>query len=450
MAILKHVDFEVPNFGELAPGALMQEPTPGATLAQSAQAAFPDRGATGLLVDLVEGAGGAWLNHDLGAEHEPVFVRVLLGCGSAAGGAVRVLGGRADDGSDSWWLTYDAQGRAVTLQLKSGQNVWAPLNALAWHCIEVKVDTAGGEAALWVNGFLQTTTPTSTVLPTREVWLGAAQKDEALAGTLYLDEWVIGESAIGQVIVPPKSDYGDDPARWLVAYSSVKPESAVWAEAYRAARGVPLANLLAATLPTLELMSGGHYASLANTIDQYLADTGLVDQVAGILLGYGVPGYVDFGGHGIWDPTPAMLHRPGAGGGVSFNPNAEDAPPVRPTMAVLGGDRLTARIDGPDLASAMALIDRASALMAEPVTDVDAARLWLALASGGEQTIDYEVGQMLGWAQGVDRQRLRLRMELAEGTPATVERDLVFWGLPRARPVRRRRVCLLSLRDLGW
>ncbi|MEX1017511.1 MAG: TIGR03790 family protein [Phycisphaeraceae bacterium] len=410
------------------------------TLTITSDAAFPDRGTQGLHVAFATGNDGAYLSHDLGDDAPLLHVRLLLAPHTATGGAVRVAGGHDDSGAETWWLDFDTDARLVRLTLATGDELTATLNALPWHCLEVAVDTLDGTARLWVNGIEHSTAEgTFSALVTRSVWLGGMFKDTALAGDLYLDEWAIDTQYVGPAVATPTSAYADDPRRWLVLYNAAVPDAVTWTEAYRQARGVPFANLLGLTLPTSETITGEQYASLASAVNDYLATTGLQQQIMGVLVGFGVPGYVQDGSFPA-DAVPALMHSAHLDTTLTHNPLAADALPTRPTFDDLAGQRMTARIDGPTLTDALALIDRADDHLAHGLGEGDAAMLWLDPFAGSPTS---EHGwwrqQMVDWALSLDRQRLRLPFEIS-GDPHDAEQpevnftairnDAFFWGWP--------------------
>lgn len=391
----------------------MNEPM-SVTLSQSAAASFPDRGQVGLAVTLETGNAGRYLIHDLGTPVSVLHVRFALAPGTAGGGAVRIAGGCDAQGEQRWWIDYDADAAAVTLRVGDLVTLGATLNALAWHTLEVKIDTDAGAAALWVDGRLvDSATSTLTDMAAQKVWLGAAFKDTALSGELMMDEWVVATDRIGPVIIAPSSPYADDPSRWLVVYNAAVADSVAWVEAYRQARGVPLANLCGLELPVEEMIDDEQYADLVTAINDYLHDTGLEKQVLGLLTGYRVPGYVDFADDGTLDSVPGLLHRAETGPGLRSNENHDNASPVRPTHDGLGPDRLTARIDGPDLASALALIDGATDLIEKGLDDGANATLWFDPLAGSSALAEWSTLVMIEWVRSLDRMRLRLPLAVS-------------------------------------
>lgn len=395
----------------------------GVMLEQAKVAGFPDRGETGLRVVLAQGDGGSYVSRDLGGGRSVLWGRVMLGPGTAAGGGVSLAGGVSAAGEPVWSLRYEPDARRVRLLVADGPGLSAELDALPWQAVSWRVDRLAGEAELHVGGVLRSATEAVATdgLATAKVWLGGMFKDPASTGEVYLDEWAIGASRLGPVVVEPGGEYADDPARWLVVYNRAVADSAVWAERYRAARGVPYANLLGLELGESETISEAQYAELATAVNDYLAWTGLDERVMGVLLGYRVPGYVRV--NDVLESAAAMMHAGWTHWGSAWNPLAEDAlPNERLTKAALGEVRLTARIDGATLADATALIGRAEALMAEGLGDGEDAALWVDPLDEHDAVHD--------WAASVDRMRLRLPMTVVEpGEDASgVQGDGFFWS----------------------
>lgn len=406
------------------------------------EAGLPDRGAKGLRIDFATGNDGAYLLHDLADDAAVLHVRLMLAPATATGGAARVAGAHDAAGSPTWWLDFDADQRRVYLELATGHVIAADLNALPWHCIEAGVDTSEGVARLWIDGLEHDAVQgTFDDLASRSVWLGGVFKDTAMAGAIYADEWVMSEAYIGPVVAEPTSTYADDPRRWLVLYNAAVPDAVTWVEAYRVARGVPFANLLGLSLPTQETINTEQYSDLAGLVNGYLAGNGLGQQVMGVLVGFGVPGYVDFG-FGHLDAVPSLMHSDHLDETVVGNPEVSNALPQRPRFADMAGRRMTARIDGPTLEAALTLIDRADAQIADGLGDGADAKLWFDPFAGSPGSIHtWWRQQMIDWAIGYDRQRLRLSMEVSgdlhdpdqpETGFASISHDAFFWGWPAA------------------
>ena len=417
------------------------------TLTQTADASFPDRprdgAGVGMKVALSQGNDGAHLLHDLAGPHSSVYVRFALRDESASGGAAWIAGGCDAQGQPVWWVDYDADTGHVTCHHVSGPTVSVTLNALSWHVIEIGVDATAGALRVWIDGVLADEAAGGVSSPaTRHVWLGAIFKATSLAGHLHFDEWAVSDTAPGVVTVAPESDYANDPARWLVIYNTAVNDAVAWVESYRSARGLPYANLLGLDLPITETIDDAQYASLVASINTYLSRHDLDDQVMGILAGYGVPGYVDYFGDGTLEPLPALLHRLDGAVDTKANANAANALPSRVTRAQLGPDRLTARIDGPDLASAQAITSRATALMSDGLADAEQATLWFDPFAGDGSVATAYIDRMLEWVQSIDRMRTRLPLKLSgdidqpdvDAEFSAIHDDGFLWSWDRTTP----------------
>ncbi len=255
--------------------------------------------------------------------------------------------------------------------------------------------------------------------------------------------------ALGRApIVAPTSEYADDPARWLVVYNRDDADSTAWAEWYEVERGIPRANMLGLTLPTDESISESEFVLMRGEIADYLEERELGGQVIGILCGHGIPGsYVR--GDGVLESIAGQLHRiDGSTGefGNGLAPQFAGATLDRPTMEMLGGNRLTARIDGEDVVSSQEITNRAKTLETEGLVgdanDPGAeAKIWLDPYGPVGGVFASRQGEMVAWASGLARQRLRLPLELsADGDPVSnvaftsIEHDGFYFGWEEGVP----------------
>lgn len=414
------------------------------TLTQSVLSGFPDRtpGGRGLRADCGPGLGGRTAVLDFAENLSPCHVRFVFMSGDFGGGAVTIAGGHAADGSPGWTLTFDPDAARVTLAGPYAANLTADLApGEAWRCVEVGYATGDGVLRLWIDGvFAGESALDPSAPPLGRVWLGGVYKHRDAVGTLSFDEWVVASDYIGPVVVPPSSTHADDPAAWLVVYNHASPDGALWAAAYRAARGVPLANVLGLDLPTAETIDAAAYESLRVAIADYLDRNGLRTQIMGLLLGYAVPGYVAFPSADLPVAVASLLQTDSVGLSVSYRADVADtAEPKRPEA---DGDppafRLTARIDGPSLADATALTDRALALQAAALASDD--RIWIDRMPS-MPSFEPMSDQLSDWAEGLDRQQLRLPARISEPSVGTepsgfeaLERDVFYWGWGQVTP----------------
>lgn len=459
----------------LLAGAAGPQTLAGVTLRQTAEAALPDRpasgGGIGLQVDMVAGDDGQYLARDIGSTPDPLHTRLMLNPASASGGQVVVLRGVDDGIEETFRIAFDAEARSVTITLATAQSLTASLPPhIGWHCIELMIDRAQGRATLWVNGLpADEATGDLESLTTRTIWIGGMFKDEDTVGSLYLDEWVIADGYIGPVSVEPRGLYADDPARWLVIYNAAATDSAAWAEAYRAARGVPFANLLGLDLPAEEQITAEQFEAMRDAIDDYLARHDPLHNVIGILCGHGVPGTCtrpDLAAESI----VAQLHLIDGDSTPTANPLARTSlgdALIRPTTANLMGHRLTARIDGPSLNDSVALTSRAMAIADEGLAGDTAApggeaTLWLDPYGPDEAAYEPRRQRMVAWADSIERQQLRLPLRLPSESGADeprfdqISEDGFYIGWDQASPPAGffgepagRRVLCHSLRFAG-
>lgn len=408
------------------------------TMTQSATASLPDRpgqAGVGLLVSMAPGDGGALLMHDLGAEQTVLHVRFAINPWAVTGGRFVPLVGLDGVNGEVLRITFDTGTRGLEVWLPGGSLLAVLDGVLPWQCVELGIDTVSDEATLWVNGIqadqLGGDLSSSTV---RTLWFGAIHKQTAVAGGCYMDELCLADEYIGPVVVPPPLPHAGDPSRWLVVYNSAVSDGVSWAEAYRQARGVPYANLAGLALPTSEMINAGQYTALVGAVDDYLADNNLSGQVMGILLGYGVPGYVDFTGSGPLEAVPALMQTVSTMAGTTSNTNASSVPTQRLSYAGLAGDRLTARMDAYDLVSAGLMIDLASTLIASGLSGNDSA-IYFDPFVGAEPTYQDTFNEMIAWATGPNGMNTRLPIVFsgdpsgnAEASFESVFDDGVFVG----------------------
>ena len=416
------------------------------TLTQSEAAAFPDRpltGGVGLLATMAAGDDGAFVSHTLDVAPSALHTRFLLNREGFTAGRAVLVRALSMNGDETLRLLFDADAGELTLTPAAGQGLTAALpTQLAWHCIELMIDTADGEAALYINGKrVDQAIGGFASLLTTQLQLGVIYKDVGATGELLFDEWCIADSYIGPVVVEPVSDYADDPSRWLVLYSANAPDSATWAEMYRATRGVPYANLLGLDLSSDEVIDAAAYAALNDSISDYLSRNHLQTNIAGVLCGYGVPGYADFTGNGTLDAVPALLARDLPAQGLRVNANATVDLPQRPPVAQLNGDRLTARIDAPTFAEALALIDRATHIIGQGVGDEDDATLFFDPFITPGPVSEPVMQSWLAWAVSTDRMHTRLPFVfsgdpevLREAAFESIANDGFFWGWSQVAP----------------
>ena len=457
MTIHKHIDFQVPGWGEFLAG-----PVPGVNslLTQSGSASFPDRpseGGVGLLVSMSVGGEGSYLSHDLGAEQSVLHVRLLLNAQDVSGGAVTLLAGLDGADVECMRVTLNATGGDLAVWFLGGTTLSAAIDpGLSWHCVEMAVDTVADQADLWINGVAADKASADLSGSTiQTVQLGAVQKDTNTVGELYLDELILADSYVGPVVVEPGEPHAGDPARWLVVYNSADPDAGAWAEAYRTARGIPFANLAGLALPLTEMINTSQYTDLVAAVDDYLSLNQLDGQVVGLLLGYRVPGYIDSVGGGMYESVPAQIQNSSVTLGPGFNTHASPATYERLSATDLAGKRMTARMDAPDLSSAIQLIDRATSINDSHLAASDSL-FYFDPFVGDSAFYQAAFNDMIDWIIGEGGMNTRLNIVLS-GDPGgnedaafdSVSGDGLFWGwsltLPDPdifiEPVGRRALC---------
>lgn len=176
----------------------------GVELSQSADAAF--HGQLGLMVEMTEGNDGAYLELDLEAEQQPLFVRFALRRGAVMTepppdgsdwpNAMIIMAGFDAAGETAWRLDYDFD--ADELVFSAGAE-FAPLFAVPWPAgwhvggLFMDVDTI----AFSRDYQLQASEAGSFgALATRRVLMGGTMKATSIVGQLHMDWLTFAESPL--------------------------------------------------------------------------------------------------------------------------------------------------------------------------------------------------------------------------------------------------------------
>lgn len=427
MPILKHFDFEVPSFGEFV--------TPPATPALTQQlGASPPQlpGQTVLRIDTT-GTFGT-LTHDLGSAFNALHTRIMLNVSQATGGLTVLAGTYSASNAPVWLLTYAAPLHQISLAVGGKVRSVNLPTAFDWHVIEVALNVTAGTIKLRLNGIERDST-TVSVSAVRYAWVGNLVSYAGMSGTIDIDHWTLATAPIGVPVATPIADDASDPRRWLVIYHRDHADSAAWAEAYRDRRGVPYANLCGLALPSTETITAAQYETMRQQIDNYLNDNLLSDQIVGLLLGFGVPGYADVAGQSTLTPIASYLHTNDTHGFTVVNPLHQDPITQRPAADHFTTVRLTGRIDAPDLATALSLLDRADNLIHLPLAHDQGAELRIDINPETDVVGPTYTGSVEDWALGHGLAQLRLPATIYdESAPGSVSSDAVVWGWRDAAP----------------
>jgi uncharacterized protein (TIGR03790 family) len=427
MAILKHIDFEVPGFGEFA------EP-PSTPAITQALGVTPTElpGQTALRIDTAGDSGR--LEHELAQPADVLHVRLLFNASQVTGGLIIFALGFDDAGVPAWLLSYNALTRTIRLSVGASQLSVTPPVTPAWHALEFTLDSVNGAIALRLNG-VERGSDSAAVSPTRNVWIGIVSTSGSIAGPIDLDHIVLADAPIGLPVARAQADHAGDPRRWLVVYNRADADSAAWADAYRARRGVPYANLCGLALPAGETITPSAYQAMRQQIADYLADNAMTGQIVGLLLGFGVPGYADLAGLAAPTPIANYLHTDNTHGDSVVNPLHQDPLTQRPTASAMAGVRLTGRIDAPDLAGALALLDRADAVMAQTLAHDQGADVVIDPTPGAPDIGPAYAQQVADWVEGDAFARLRLPAVVHDAAPPeSAAGAAVVWGWRDAAP----------------
>jgi len=356
------------------------------------------------------GLTGQGLQYVLNQAQATLNLSAMLAPDTMAGGElvlVRLLG------ASGQWLcsvVYDADLRVLSLRAEDQALSASALDRLAWHHVEVSMDTVAGTISLYIDGQKVGGLAGLSLVNASECSVGVLAKERDVVGTMRMDEIRLGDGYLGPSQRLPSSDYADAPERWLVLYNRDVQDADQWAQAYRDSRDVPYANCLGLSLGSEETISLAEYLTLSGTVDSYLNDNALSDQVIGILCGHGVPGLVDVDGQGKIEPVAALMVSSGSTGPL-LNPFAQDALPIRPTADELKPIRLTARIDGVSLSDSLEFVDRANSLEALDELPPMETTLWFDPFFSDGPLAQVTTQNWIQWGEGVDRQHLRLPIQ---------------------------------------
>lgn len=411
------------------------------TIQQTNEAAFPDRARDGLgmRVHLTDqpGADSLVLEHHRLHPVSELHVRVMLAIRELPAGAVTLMRGLNPLGRECFDLVCHAQGPRIELRPAWGESIMsAPLVALPWHCVEMRVSAAQGEVELRVDGRIEGSVTVSPAeshrFITQTILIGGVSRDSQTTGAVDLDEWIVAGQPIGPVCGSPSSAHADDPARWLVIYNRDLPDSVAWAHFYQQHRAIPFANLLGLSVSSAESIPFSDYLQIMQSIEEYLLHANLKDQIVGILLGFGVPGYVNHFGSLI--PTGSLLHRVSSIPGPVYNPLAW-GDLVRPTIPQFHDARFTARIDAPHLQAACAITERSLQLEQDGLSGVEFSTLHLNAHTIRTGQTSVTIDNMLAWSADLDASRLRIPLDVnapvsdpMEAPTQVLQRDGFFWG----------------------
>ena len=416
--VFMHVDFEVPNWREFAnPPAGSGA---GAMIAQSAMASYPDRGNVGMLATLSAGTGTRTVYRNTATEKNYWHLRVMFAPITVAGGVVDFV--QVLDGSDTEVAAvgYTPSSRTITVTLATMDTLTGTLPAgITWHCVELMVDAAAGDATLWINGHqVDTAAGSFDSLLAQTVVVGIVGQDSGAAGQIYIDELMLANRYLGPVRVLPTLDNAQDPATVLVVYNTDVADSMTFAQWYTGQRSIPAANLVGFALGADEEITDANAQQLKSDLADWIAANYQV-HIRTLLLGYGCPGTVDAPGSGTalqsrlarLDDDTADLAGSYAVSGV-IDP---DDLPTRSTLAAPGSGKqyLVAEINAPSLADAQAIVTAGLAL----VTPDLVGREFTALATATDRLAIAESAwaQLVAFAGTLQMQQIRLPQDTDYG-----------------------------------
>ncbi|MFQ5411450.1 MAG: TIGR03790 family protein [Phycisphaerae bacterium] len=199
-------------------------------------------------------------------------------------------------------------------------------------------------------------------------------------GVLISGAAVAALVATPAIAIGPAQQTADMPNSWLVLYNINSPDSIAWVQWYRQIRGIPISNILgldAALTEHLDTITEAQDQIITPVRDYLVLNPPIEDRIMGIILGYDLPGHYgnppavpETGGFSIADALQDIwddFEIPEKQRDTNLdNPHNDgvmlpvDGRLTRATM--VPGRYMVARIDGPTLADAQALTDRALAI----------------------------------------------------------------------------------------
>lgn len=397
------VDFHAQGWSEFP--APPTSTGPGAVMTQSPAAAHPDEpvtiaepvaaGPRGALVQLAPGGDTVFVERPLPAPSNRLHTRVAVDAGGLAAGQAAVMQGIDAEGRVVFTLAVTAAsiGLGVT-----GEEpvVVTPADVSPWHDVEIVVDRGARMIELWIDGQRRgVIEPADAIPPIARLRLGAPARSGDAAGTVMLSRWSVGDARLGPSVRPTARPATlADAARWLVVYNRNDADSVAWARAYRAARGLPLANLVGLDLPTTEHASHADADKIIHALHEAMADHPPGD-VRGVVLGHRVPAF------------------------VAGTPIETRFAPIPPCDESKTGDErgsllrrsglLVARIDGGTLCDADAVTARALAIADAPSANTDS----VVLAAPAE---GFEAWR--AWGESRSARRLHLTIDTRDALPS--------------------------------
>lgn len=399
-------------------------------MTQVAEAAFPDDGSCGVRLIVDDDLRGVYQSVALDHEAVAQTVRLAVCPTGLVAGRVAVLAARDDSGS-VWWLEVDADDRQYVLRERGGDALsWSWSRGPAWSVVAIRVEIDTGMISLSVNGLAVGALESVGVGGLVALDLGVLWRSGDASGGVDLDMLMLSGRELGVPVPACDCSSLADPRRWAVLYRVDDPDSVLWADAYRARRGIPYANLIPIETVSDECVDASGYAWILSQFTNYLTRHQLRKRITGVLLGFGMPGYLELQPGGYRLPLSSLLASDASDFASITNPlYRSDASGVDQ----LQGLRLGARIDGATLAEAMARIDRADAVMAGSLRDAGRARLYIdtdgPLAGGSDVIRDRHR------ACAESSSVVETRMSLATGAVDGVRDDGIVWlGLNDALP----------------
>jgi hypothetical protein len=361
--LLHYIDNEVPDFAEWT--SILQ--SADATIIQTPEASFPDRGHVGIRCSFGSQQGQAAVHRALSNIGPELYLGVWARFSEEArfaGSLIMLLSGQGllsvnTPGADSLSVYQQNVG---LLQA----DLPCSLNDGRWHYLVLHLRTGNGNGSirLWLDAELILDEGDLTVLPGDDLTglaIGVVSQQPLPGGAngwLDLDEIRIA-TEYPAPFAPEASSLHVEPFRTLVLFASRSSDSRGFAETARIHLGIPLANLV--SLPNATSAETlGDYASWQNEVETDLLDwltrhPGVAGQACCLLIAPGVPGFFQDGDKRI-SATSRLMNVHALYTGPVTNPFLGHS--VRPTAdeILAEGMYLVSRIDAPTLAAAEAAL----------------------------------------------------------------------------------------------
>lgn len=424
MPLIQHIDFQVPDFGELPSG-----PTP--PVADVAMQQLPEAAAhpnpqgaprVGLRATLSAGGIGQALTRPLDSIPSLLSTSAWINFTTLIGGHAQLIAIEAQSVGPVAAVAFHPDSQSLSLTAYQEPPAFMPLpQGPPWR--HVRLLYANGLSGLSLDlgnnfiQFAQNTPPT----PTHAV-LGPATKDAGATGHIDFDHWRISDAILPQAPQSPPAQPAAHPDRWLVVYRQDSARSLAFALEYANRRGVPPWNLTALDAPATETISFSQYLALQAQLEDQLVLGQLSGHVSGVLLASDLPVFVDTDGQGALAPVASLLQTQDTDALTQPNPLHTHPLDQRPTAQQLAGGRFAASIETSTTGDVLAPLDAADRA-ANPLDPASPHRVYLDPHPADDTAANHAAETLQAFVASLDAQSLRLPLfSTAPLTPQTTGR----------------------------